>query len=91
LQRRRRNLRAWQAAVELVESIYPLTAAFARDEACGLTSQMRRAANSIPANIAEWVARRLRRVADVAPIRNRAGGVFTLLVALSPSLKRKVA
>jgi len=58
LERKHRKLRAWQAAVELVESIYQVTAAFPREEAFGLTGQMRRAAVSVPANIAEGAARK---------------------------------
>jgi four helix bundle protein len=58
LRRKHRDLPAWQAAVELVEIVYQVTAAFPREEAYGLTSQMRRAAVSVPANIAEGAARR---------------------------------
>ena len=58
MRRKHRDLRAWQAAVELVELIYQVTAAFPREELFGLTSQMRRAAVSVPANIAEGAARR---------------------------------
>jgi four helix bundle protein len=47
------NLKVWQKAVSLVKLVYQLTANFSKDEAYGLTSQMRRAAVSIPANIAE--------------------------------------
>jgi four helix bundle protein len=57
LRRKHRELRAWQAAVELVETVYQITAAFPRDEIFGLISQMRRAAISVPANIAEGAAR----------------------------------
>jgi four helix bundle protein len=57
LRRKHRDLRAWQAAVELVEVVYQVTAAFPRDELFGITSQMRRAALSVPANIAEGAAR----------------------------------
>ena len=48
-----RDLRVWQAAMDLVEQVYRLTDAFPRHEIYGLTSQMQRAAVSIPANIAE--------------------------------------
>jgi four helix bundle protein len=48
-----RDLRVWQAAMELVSSIYQVTQSFPTQETYGLTSQMRRAAVSIPSNIAE--------------------------------------
>jgi four helix bundle protein len=48
-----RDLRVWQDAMALAESCYRLAARFPRDELFGLTSQIRRAAASIPANIAE--------------------------------------
>ena len=48
-----RELRVWQAAMELVESVYQLTSSFPVREMYGLTSQLRRAAVSIPSNIAE--------------------------------------
>lgn len=48
-----RDLDAWQKAMTLVERCYKLTASFPRDELFGLTAQVRRAAVSIPANIAE--------------------------------------
>ncbi len=48
-----RDLRVWQAGMDLVELIYRLTQKFPSCEVYGLTSQMRRAAVSIPANIAE--------------------------------------
>ncbi|HET9377442.1 MAG TPA: four helix bundle protein [Chthoniobacterales bacterium] len=52
------DLVAWQKAHELVLSIYRLTRAFPKDELFCLTSQMRRAAVSVPANIAEGFKRR---------------------------------
>jgi four helix bundle protein len=48
-----RDLRVWQDAMALAECCYRLTRQFPRDELFGLTSQIRRAAGSIPANIAE--------------------------------------
>jgi four helix bundle protein len=47
------DLTVWQKAMDLVEEIYRLTKEFPREELYGLTSQMRRAAVSIPSNIAE--------------------------------------
>lgn len=47
------DLEVWQMAMTLAEDCYRLTADFPREETYGLTSQIRRAAVSIPANIAE--------------------------------------
>ena len=52
-----RDLIAWQKAMDLVTAIYRATAGFPRDEIYGLTSQLRRAAVSIPSNIAEGQGR----------------------------------
>ena len=51
------DLIAWQKAMDLVESAYRLAREFPRDELFGLTSQLRRAAVSIPSNIAEGQGR----------------------------------
>jgi four helix bundle protein len=48
-----RDLIVWQKSMELVVGIYQTTADFPRNEEFGLKSQMRRAAVSIPSNIAE--------------------------------------
>jgi four helix bundle protein len=52
-----RDLIAWQKAMELVTEIYKVTRDFPREEIYGLTSQIRRAAVSIPSNIAEGQSR----------------------------------
>lgn len=52
-----KNLRAWQEGILLVKEIYEPTAPFPRDESFGLTAQLRRAAISIPSNVAEGAAR----------------------------------
>ncbi len=53
-----RDLIVWQKAMTLAKLIYGLTQRFPSEEKFGLTSQMRRAAVSIPSNIAEGQARR---------------------------------
>src|SRR6202521_998877 len=52
-----KDLEVWQAAMELAVQVYRLTAAFPKEERYGLTSQMRRAAVSVPSNIAEGKGR----------------------------------
>lgn len=56
-QRNHKDLRAWQAAMRLTQEIYALTSKFPKEELFGLSSQMRRAAVSVPSNIAEGSAR----------------------------------
>ncbi len=51
------DLIVWQRGVDLVVWIYRMTERFPRDEVYGITAQMRRAAMSIPANVAEGSAR----------------------------------
>jgi four helix bundle protein len=52
-----RKLNTWQKAHSLAIAVYQATAGFPKDELYGLTSQMRRACISIPANIAEGCGR----------------------------------
>jgi four helix bundle protein len=52
-----KDLVAWQKAMELVTATYRASANFPKDELFGLTSQLRRAAVSIPSNIAEGQGR----------------------------------
>jgi four helix bundle protein len=52
------NLDVWQKAVDFVIEVYKATEDFPKEERFGLTSQVRRAAVSIPANIAEGAGRK---------------------------------
>jgi len=52
------ELIAWQKAMDLVERVYEATREFPKEELYGLVSQVRRAAVSIPSNIAEGQGRR---------------------------------
>lgn len=52
-----RDLKVWQAAMQLATAVYALTPSFPKFEIFGLSSQMQRAAVSVPSNIAEGHAR----------------------------------
>jgi four helix bundle protein len=52
-----RDLEVWQVSMDLAEQCYLTTRKFPKDELFGMTSQIRRAAASIPANIAEGQGR----------------------------------
>ena len=52
-----RDLKVWQKSMDLTVAVYSLTKNFPREEAFGLTSQLRRSAVSIPSNIAEGLGR----------------------------------
>ena len=56
-----RKIEAWAAADELAVAVYEVSRGFPRDEQYGLTSQLRRAAVSVAANIAEGSARESKR------------------------------
>ncbi|WP_347839153.1 four helix bundle protein [uncultured Draconibacterium sp.] len=83
-----KELKVWQKGRVLVKEIYKATHTFPQDELFGITSQMRRAAVSIPANIAEGCGRNsdkeLSRFLDIAN-----GSAFELetLVILSLDLE----
>lgn len=53
-----RDLIVWQKSMEMVTAIYAVTEAFPKQETYGLSSQIKRAAVSVPSNIAEGYRRR---------------------------------
>lgn len=55
-----RDLRVWQEGMNIAQACYHITKTFPREEIYGMTSQIRRAATSIPANIAEGYGREYR-------------------------------
>lgn len=52
-----RELKVWEKAHQLTLAVYQATTGFPREELYGLTSQLRRSASSIPANLAEGCGR----------------------------------
>lgn len=54
---RYQNLKVWQKAMDLTESVFLLTRDFPEEERFGLNSQIRRSAVSVPSNIAEGAGR----------------------------------
>ncbi len=52
-----KNLEAWKKSMELVKEVYTLTKSFPKEELYALTSQVKRAAVSVPCNIAEGIGR----------------------------------
>lgn len=66
------DLKVWQRSHALVLEIYRATASFPEDERFGLVAQLRRAAASVPCNIAEGTKRR--RAPDYARFLNIAEG-----------------
>lgn len=51
------NLEAWKKGMEIVKEVYTVSKTFPSEEMYALTSQMKRAAVSIPSNIAEGLGR----------------------------------
>ena len=86
--RSHKDLEAWQVAMELVVVVYCLSATFPSDERFGLTSQMRRAATSVPSNIAEGQARGLAPVC-VNFLRIALGSLAELDTQLEIALRLK--
>jgi hypothetical protein len=84
----------WKQGMELVEESYKLTGSFPRSELFGLTSQIRRAAVSIPGNVAEGQCRRVRlgflSRAECTRMMMRCDSVGRLLSGLHRALKRRL-
>lgn len=57
MRRKHHDLLAWTESIALAKDVYDLTTGFPTSETYGLTAQMRRAAVSVPSNIAEGAAR----------------------------------
>lgn len=57
MKRKHHDLKVWQTAMTLAKDVYRFTESFPKTEVFGLTSQIRRAAVSVPSNIAEGAGR----------------------------------
>jgi four helix bundle protein len=79
-----RDLIAWQKGKELVKIVYTTTRRMPEDERFGLTNQMRRAAVSIPSNIAEGHARQSR-LDYLKFLRNSRGSLAELMTQVEIS------
>ena len=77
-----KELNVWEKAYKLCLEIYKTTKNFPNEEKYGLSSQMRRAAISVPSNIAEGYGRKT--------IPRIMSGVYILHTGLPASLKRKL-
>ncbi len=73
-----KELQVWQKGIELVEMVYKITATFPEEEKYGLRTQMRRAAVSIPSNIAEGHLRKTAK--DFKQIKEQVPGTTALLL-----------
>ena len=77
MKRAHKKLDVWHEGVTLAQCIYELSESFPKTEIYGLTSQMRRAAVSVPSNIAEGAARFSSK--EFAQFLNIAGGSLSEL------------
>ena len=85
-----RDLVAWQKAMDLTERVYRCTSDFPMEERYGLTSQMRRAATSIPSNIAEGQGRRSTDDEFIRFLRIALGSLCELETQLELSVRLKI-
>lgn len=75
-----KDLDAWKNAMELVKEVYLLTKKFPKEEMYGLTSQTKRAAASVPSNIAEGLGRQYKK--DTLPFFHISRGYTNWKICL---------
>lgn len=84
-----KDLIVWQKSIELVTEVYKLTDKFPKEEVYGLTSQIRRAAVSIPSNIAEGKLRSSNKeVKQFLRIAFSSGGELETQIEIAKRLPR---
>lgn len=84
------KLGIWQLGMRIVQKTYSITRVFPKDELFGTTSQMRRAAVSIPLNIAEGSAKRSKKEIAVF-LRTAIGSTLELITASKIAREEKFA
>lgn len=77
MERAHKKLDVWKMSIDLAKTIYDVTGKYPREERYGIVNQMRRAATSVPANIAEGAARRSKK--EFAQFLSIAGGSLSEL------------
>ena len=77
MDRAHKKLNVWKMSIDLAKEIYDITGKYPREERYGIINQMRRAATSVPANIAEGAARRSKK--EFAQFLSIAGGSLSEL------------
>jgi four helix bundle protein len=82
------KIKAWQFADDLTVAVYERTRSFPREEVYGLTSQLRRASYSLPANIVEGALRESKR--DYLRGSQWSRGIFRRRLEVGRSLCQRV-
>ena len=83
-----RNLIVWQKAMDLVDSVYSITRSFPRAETFGLTQQIRSAAYSVPANLAEGCGR-YTAPDELRFVRQARGSIYELQTLLEVARRQQ--
>lgn len=84
------KLEIWQLGMRIVQKTYSITRISPKDELFGMTAQMRRAAVSIPLNIAEGSAKRSKKEVAVF-LRTAVGSTLELITASKIAREKKFA
>ena len=87
-QRNYKKWAAWQKGMDLARAIYDVTDLFPKEEGYGLISQMRRAAVSIPSNIAEGSRRKGKEIKHFLGIAYGSGAELETQVELTKTLRK---
>ncbi len=84
-----RGLKVWQKGMDATDQVYAVTRGFPRAEVLGLTSQLRRAASSVPMNIAEGYRRKSRKQDYLRFLRYADGSAAEVETAVEIAARQK--